>query len=154
MAPSCMNKQPWRFIAVEGESALSGLKDALETGNYWGRSAPLIFAVLTKADWDCRLDNGRDYAYFAAGMAAMNLMAQATAEGLYAHPIAGFKPLEAKAALGIPEDVVLLTLILCGRPGDPSTLNEKHRQSELSERSRKDMERIVSVDRWDERLRP
>jgi len=154
MAPSCMNKQPWRFIAVEGEETLAKLKGSLTEFNYWGKPAPLIFAVATKVEWDCRNDNERDYAYFGTGMAAMNLMTQATAEGLYAHPIAGFNPVLAKEALGIPEDVVLLTLIICGRPGDASALNEKHQQSEVSERRRKDMDRVTAVDRWNEGLRP
>ena len=153
LAPSCMNAQPWRFIAVEG-STLAALKDGLEGGNYWAKAAPLIVAVVTDRSWDAKLDAGREYAYFDTGMACMNLMAQATAEGLYAHPIAGFKPAVVKAALAIPEDHILLTLIICGWPGDPAGLNERHQQAEAAPRNRKDDALIWAVDRWVEGLLP
>jgi nitroreductase len=153
LAPSCMNSQPWRFIAVEGEN-LAALKDCLEGGNYWAKTAPLIFAVVSDLAWDARLAGGRDYAFFDTGMACMNLMTQATAEGLYAHPIAGFKPDPAKVALGIPESHVLVTLIICGWPGDKAGLNERHQASEGAERSRKPLEQVSAMDRWDARLEP
>lgn len=153
LAPSCTNAQPWRFIAVEGET-LAALKDCLEPGNYWGRTSPLIFAVVSDLAWGARLSGGRDYALFETGMACMNLMIQATAEGLYAHPIAGFKPDMAKAALGVPEAHILQTLIICGWPGDMGGLNEKHRASETAARNRKTMEQVSAMDRWDNRLSP
>jgi len=150
LAPSCMNKQPWRFVVADREPVLQELKDkALEPGNYWARLAPVIIAVVTQADLDCRLSEGRDYALFDTGMAAMNLMLQATAEGLYAHPIAGFKPVEAKTILGIPDDHILVTLVICGRPADSlDALNDRHRQSETAERGRKPLSDISSFNGW------
>lgn len=149
LAPSCMNKQPWRFVAVDAEPHLGVLKACLEPGNYWGQTSPLIFAVVTNPDLDCRLSEGRDYAYFDTGMAAMNLMIQATAEGLTAHPIAGFKPVEAKKVLDIPDDYTLLTLIICGWPSsDLSSLNEKHTLSETAPRSRKPQAELAFLQSW------
>lgn len=149
LAPSCMNKQPWRFVAVDAEPQLAALKACLEPGNYWGQPAALIVAVVSHPDFDCRLSEGRDYAFFDTGMAAMNLMIQASAEGLTAHPIAGFKPLEAKKALSIPDDHTLLTLIICGWPStDLSGLNEKHVASETSARTRKDLGEVAFLQSW------
>ena len=50
----------------------------------------------------------------------------------------------------LPEDVTLLTLVIFGYPGDVSGLNEKHKESESSERSRKPMDETVAYGKWPE----
>ena len=147
-APSCFNNQPWRFVVLTGEEELAKAKDGLSTGNYWAGKAPVIVLAVTRQDLDCRLSQGRDYAYFDLGQAVQSLILQATAEGLIAHPIAGFKPAVIKEAFSIPEGYVLLTLIIIGYPGDAAHLNEKHRQLEISERSRKPDRQVVGWNRW------
>ncbi len=154
LAPSCANSQPWRIVAVSEPERLASLKAALTPGNYWALKAPAIAAFVTSPDWDGRLDNGRDYAFFDLGMAAMNFQLQAIEEGLIVHPIAGFDPVRAKAALGIPESAVLMTLVILGFPGDSSHLNEKHLASESSARSRKPLEEVFAFDAWDPALAP
>lgn len=117
LAPSCYNNQPWRVVAAEGDS-LAALKGALAEGNAWATRAPAILAVAARESEDCRLEDGRDYALFDAGLCAMNMITQATALGLVAHPIAGYNPKKAKAALGIPGDYVLIALIVLGAKGE------------------------------------
>ena len=152
LAPSCNNNQPWRIVTVVEPARLEALKAALTPGNYWARKAPAIAAFVTQLDWDARLDGGRDYALFDLGQAAMAFQLQAVEEGLYVHPIAGFNPTIAKAALGIPESAILETLIILGWPGDPSGLSEKHQASEKSPRSRKPLEDVAAFDAWSDRL--
>lgn len=117
LAPSCFNNQPWRVVAAEGDR-LAALKGALTEGNAWATRAPAILAVAVREGDDCRLEDGRDYALFDAGLCAMNMLTQATALGLVAHPMAGYNPKKAKAALGIPGDYVLITLIALGVKGE------------------------------------
>jgi nitroreductase len=148
-APSCFNNQPWRFVVVQRREELDAVKEFLSGGNYWARKSPLIVLVLTEADLDCRLSDRRDYAFFSTGLAVENLVLQAVREGLIAHPIAGYKPEGIKHALGIPEELVLLTVVIVGYPGDESYLNEKHLQLEHSPRSRKPPEEVIRYDRWD-----
>jgi len=148
LAPSCFNNQSWRFVAVREPTALAGIKAALAEANAWARAAPLVIAAATKPSLDCRLDEGRDEALFDLGLACMNLMLQATREGLYAHPIAGFSPRKARAALAIPEDFVVAALIVCGRPGAPETLDERNRARETSGRERRPLEEVAFLDRW------
>lgn len=148
LAPSCNNNQPWRFIAVEEESVLAALKENLTPGNYWAKTAPLILLVVTKTDLDCTLSEQRDYAYFDSGMAVGNILLQATHEGLVAHPIAGFSPVEIKEAVGIPGGYTLLALVIVGYPGDESLLSEKHLQAEHQERTRKPEEQIICFNSW------
>jgi len=149
-APSCFNNQPWRFVVLTGEQELAKARNGLSSGNYWAKKAPVIVLAVTKEDLDCRLSQGRDYAYFDLGQAVQSMILQATSEGLIAHPIAGFKPAAIKEAFSIPEDHVLLTLVIIGYPGDDSHLNEKHRELEVSERSRKPDREVIGWNRWTE----
>ena len=154
LAPSCMNNQPWRILTVRDPARLAGLRPALTKGNYWALRAPAIAAFVSRLEWDARLSEGRDYAFFDLGMAAMNYQLQAVEEGLVAHPIAGFDPVAAKRALGVPEAAVLLALVVLGYPGDPAGLSDKHRESEVAPRSRKPMDEVHAFDAWDARLEP
>ncbi|MCX6098800.1 MAG: nitroreductase family protein [Candidatus Bipolaricaulota bacterium] len=148
LAPSCNNSQPWRLIVVDEPEALAQVKEALSGGNYWAKQAPVIIAVASRQDLDCALGDRRDYFLFGCGMAVGNLMIQATELGLVAHPIAGYKPEVAKAALRIPEDYVLITLVIVGRPGDPATLSDKHREIEQGPRVRRPLETVVAWNRF------
>ncbi|MBN1520283.1 MAG: nitroreductase family protein [Spirochaetales bacterium] len=152
LAPSCYNNQPWRIVAAEGQS-LEALKAALPEGNAWATRAPLIIGVAVREADDCRLDDGRDYALFDAGLCAMAMLIQATAEHLVAHPIAGYNPKKAKAALGLPSDHTLIALIVVARRGDPDgedgkLLAEWQLKSERGERQRKALDEVAAFGRW------
>jgi nitroreductase len=147
LAPSCFNNQPWRLVMVSGER-LPALKESLTPNNKWATKAPLIVVAATKPSLDCRLDGGRDYAYFGLGLAAMNLMLQATREGLYAHPIAGYSPAKAAKAVDLPEDFIPLTLIIVGRPGPNEFLSEAQMEREKSARERKPLAEVAFRDSW------
>jgi nitroreductase len=148
LAPSCNNNQPWRIVAVSGDR-LAELREALTPGNKWGTRAPLVVVLATKPSLDCRFDAGRDYAYFGLGMAAMALMLQATREGLYAHPIAGYSASKAAKAIGLPEDYVPLALVVVGKPGDGELLSEGQKERERSPRERKPLSEVAFADSWD-----
>jgi nitroreductase len=148
LAPSCFNNQPWRFLPVRRAEELEIVRANLTSGNYWARKAPLVVLVLTEPELDCRLDDRRDYALFSCGLGVENLLLQATREGLIAHPIAGFKPAPIKEALGIPQELILITLVIVGYPGEEAGLNEKHRAQEHAPRSRKPLSEVVRYERW------
>jgi nitroreductase len=148
LAPSCNNSQPWRFVVVEEPAMLDKVKEALPGGNYWAKPAPVILAVASRRDLDCTLSDSRDYFLFGCGMAVGNLMIQATSMGLIAHPIGGYKPEIVKAALGIPEPYVLITLVIVGHPGDAGQLSDKHRAIELGPRDRRPLDKVVSWNRF------
>lgn len=148
LAPSCFNNQPWRFVLVTGDDALEKVREHLPGANYWFKKAPAVVCVAVKKEDDCTLSDGRDYAFFDAGLAVMNLVLQATSEGLIAHPIAGYKPVEIKDTLGIPREYTLITLVALGYPGDEGHLNEKHLELEHSARDRKPVSEVVFRDTW------
>jgi nitroreductase len=143
LAPSCFNNQSWRFVIATGKK-LKALKESLSDGNYWARAAPAIIAVASHRDLDCKLSDKRDYFLFDCGLAVESLVLQATQMGLIAHPIAGYDPLKAKKALGIPESYVVITLVVVGRPGNADSLSEKHRELELGPRDRKRLRDVMT----------
>ena len=147
-APSCNNNQPWRFLVVTEEQPLNKIREALAGGNYWAKKAPVMVAVATKLDQDAQLSDRRDYALFDSGLASENLLLQATKEGLFAHPMAGFDPLKVKKAFLIPDDFIVITLVALGYPGESSHLSEKHRKLEGSERVRKPEPEVICYDTW------
>ncbi|MFO7850251.1 MAG: nitroreductase family protein [Spirochaetia bacterium] len=148
-APSCSNKQPWRFLLADEESARRRVAENLPGGNYWAEKAPLYVLAVTKPELDCRLKDRREYALFDVGMAVMNLQLQAVEEGLRAHPIAGFDDSGIKKAFDIPEEYILITVVVIGHPGDPSVLSEKHLESENSERVRVEKDAVIARNGWD-----
>jgi nitroreductase len=97
---------------------------------------------------------GRDLAFFELGMAAMAYQLQAVEEGLYVHPIVGFNADKAKEVLGIDAEYVLEIMMVVGHPGDIGSLNDKHRESELSSRIRKPIDKIAEYDQWSGNLVP
>ncbi|MGB5984587.1 MAG: nitroreductase family protein [Desulfobacterales bacterium] len=147
-APSCNNKQPWRLMGLSDPAVLEKIHPALAPGNYWAKKAPLIVVVATQPAFDAQLNDGRDYALYDCGLAAMTLMLQAEKEGLIAHPMAGFDPLAVKAAFDIPEEYIVINLIAVGFPGDLEGLNEKHVTMENSTRSRKPEAEVICRDSW------
>jgi nitroreductase len=148
LAPSCFNSQPWRLIAVDDPETLTAIKHAMPGANYWAKPSPLIVAVVSRRDLDCTLSDQRDYYLFGCGMAVGNLMIQATEMGLVAHPIAGYRPVAVKEVLQIPEDYVLITLVIVGHSGDVSALSDKHREIELGPRERKPLDAIAAWNRF------
>lgn len=144
LAPSCANKQPWRFVAVQDAGLLDQIRGTLSDGNYWAKKAPLIVAAWTHLDYDARLPDGREFALFDLGQAVMAFQFQAQHEGLVTHPMAGFDAVKAAAVLGLPEGAVLPVLISVSFSGPADHLNDKHREGETSPRSRKPIDEVVS----------
>jgi nitroreductase len=149
LAPSCSNNQPWRLIAVDDPATLAAVKGSLTRGNYWAKPAPLVAAVASRIDLDCRIPDGREYFLFGCGLAAMNLILQATEIGLVAHPIAGFRQREVKPALGVPDDYTVIALVIVAYPsGDLAGLSDRHREEETGPRDRRPLDQVVSWNRF------
>ncbi|MCX7949276.1 MAG: nitroreductase family protein [Treponemataceae bacterium] len=147
LAPSCYNNQPWHLVVAEG-TALTHLHEALSEGNRWARNAPVVIVLVTRPCDDCRLDEGRDYAFFDLGLCAMNMMIQATALGLVAHPIAGFNPKKVRSILGIPKEYEVVSLLVIGRRGEAEGLEEWQKRAETGPRERKNLDQVVHWNRW------
>lgn len=148
LAPSCFNKQPWRYVFTYGQEPLVGLKTALNKGNEWAHFASMIIAVFTKKDDDCIIKN-REYALFDTGLATGLLILRATELGLVAHPIAGYDEQKAKQILNVPEDSTLITIIIVGKKRTElrPEMSEGQKQSESKRPERFEFEKFAYVDR-------
>jgi len=149
LSASCFNNQPWRLVFVRGEEALKSVKSAMSKGNEWTSRAPLIIVVACREEDDCKLSDRRNYFMFDCGLAIGQLELRATELGLLAHPIAGYDPLKVKAALGIPEGYVVMTLVICGYlGGDEALLSEKQKGWERARPDRKPAGENIFLDKW------
>ncbi len=113
LAPSCFNKQPWRFVFVDDKGVLEKLFTSMSKGNEWTFDASMIIAVFSEKKLDCVIKE-RHYYLFDTGMAVGFLMLRATELGLVAHPIAGYNEEKAKSILNIPSGMRLITLVIIG----------------------------------------
>ncbi len=150
LAPSCSNNQPWRVVVCRHDGLLR-MREALNRGNAWATTAPMILVVTSKPSLDCRLNEGRDYYQFSCGLAVGQMLLRATELGLIAHPIAGYDPGKAKEACGIPVDHVVITIIICGYPGeDLSLLSEKQIAQQKERPKRLPRGEAFFSERWGE----
>lgn len=142
LAPSCFNKQPWRFTVIDDKETLKELHEGLSGGNYWMKNAPALVAVHSQKKSDCVIGD-REYYLFDTGLAIGFLLLQATQMGIIAHPAAGFKPEFFKKVLNIPENHNLIAVVALGYERDMANLNEDHQEREKSPRDRKGLEEIL-----------
>ena len=143
-APSCANKQPWRFVFVKDKEVLTQLHEALSGGNYWAKKASMLIAVHSNPEYGCII-GPKEYYLFGTGMATAQLMLSIVDKGLVA--MAGFNESLAKEILHIPKENILITIIAVGKKTDDlSKLGEKHQEIETKRSVRKPFEETAHID--------
>ncbi len=116
-APSCDNKQPWRFVFIYDEQKLSEINESFHGKNKWVNNASLLIGVFSSSDLDCKIED-REYYLFDTGIAVTYIMLRATEMGLVAHPTSYYDEKKAKQTMGIPEDMELISIIAVGKRTD------------------------------------
>ena len=149
-APSSNNEQPWRFVVASKENGTdwNRLFDCLTEGNRrWAFRAPVLVLSVARMQFE---DDGKPnrHAFHDTGLAAENLVLQATAGGLAAHQMAGFDVEKARVELKIPSGFEPVAMIAIGYPGDPAVLPERLRERELRSRSRRPIGESTFVGQW------
>lgn len=150
-APSSNNEQPWRFIVANKrhqEADWNRLFECLVEGNRkWAVRAPVLILSVASLNFE---DDGMPnrHAFHDTGLAAENLVLQATASGLVAHQMAGFDVEKARAELRIPTGYEPVAMIAVGYPGDPTVLSERLQERELQTRSRRPIGESAFSGRW------
>jgi len=146
LSASCFNNQPWRFVFVIDPTILRKLHGALSENNRWAEAASMIVAVVSRRDLDCVIKE-REYYLFDCGMATAFMILRATELGLVMHPIAGYDEGKAREILGIPVDMRLAALLICGRHAEEagSLLTAKQREGEKKRPERHPLERIMML---------
>jgi nitroreductase len=149
LAPSCYNKQPWRFVFAYHPEVLKKLFTVMSRGNEWTQQASLIIGVFSEKSLDCSVKT-REYFLFDTGMAVGFMLLKAADMGLVAHPIAGFDEDKAREILDIPPSMTLITLIIVGKKMDgiSPALDERKAEAEKERPPRLDFKRFAFIDNY------
>ena len=149
-APSSNNGQPWRFLVAtkENKTEYDRLFNCLvEANQKWAHRAPALLLSVATLQFEDGLPNR--HALHDTGMAAENLVVQATALGLVAHQMAGFRIDQARADCQIPEGYEPVAMIAVGYPGDSALLSDRLRSREAQPRVRKPLTEFVYSATWE-----
>jgi nitroreductase len=153
IAPSCSNRQPWRFIFIYQKDQLQKLFTILTPHNTWVKKASMMIAVFSNPNYDCVIKE-RKYYLFDTGLATAFIILRATELGFVAHPIAGFNEEKAKEILGIPQEMRLITLINIGKHSNSinPVLTDNMRLGEKQRPPRKDLSEFVYINEFGNQL--
>lgn len=149
-APSSSNEQPWRFVVATKNQPVDYdrlLTCLLEGNRKWAYRAPVLMLSVARMDFE---EDGRPnrHAFHDVGLATENLLLQATALGLVAHPMAGFDIEKARTELKLPSGYEPVAMTAVGYPGELSVLPDYLQQRELKPRERKPMAEIAFSGQW------
>ena len=151
-APSSYNEQPWRFIVATKEEPVEfeRLLSCLVEGNQeWAKAAPVLALGVVSLRF---ARNGKENraAVHDLGLAAANLVLEASARGLCVHQMIGILPDKARQEYGIPEGSEAWTAIAIGYRADPTNVPAELRERDLAPRQRKPLHEFVFAGRWGE----
>lgn len=149
-APSSYNEQPWSYIvATKGDpEQFQRLLSCLVEGNQvWAKAAPVLALGVVSLRFTRNAKDNRA-AVHDMGLAAGNLLLEATARGLFVHQMIGILPDKAREIYGIPEGCEAWTGIAIGYRGDATSLPDRLRERDLAPRQRKPLHEFVFTGNW------
>jgi len=139
-------RQPVRFVVgIRPGDTFDTLAGLLSRGNSYAKAASALILLCA--------DPGEDattalYSTVDAGAAAANLSIEAVARGLVCHPMAGFDADGARAAFGIPAEVLPLMVVAVGRLGDYATADPAIVERDSRPRNRLPLEQVAFAGTW------
>ena len=140
-APTWGGRQPIRFLAGRrGSVAFTTLAGLLRRGNSYAHAAGALILVCADDGPDERTAR---YALVDAGSAMANMLIEAVARGLIAHPMAGFDVDAAPGVFGLPEGLRPVMMIAVGHLGDYAQVDSAIAERDATPRHRLPLEEIV-----------
>jgi nitroreductase len=150
-APSSYNEQPWTFILAERNETAEFeriLECLVEANRAWAKNAGVVILTVVSKVFS---KNGKPNraAEHDIGLAAGNMVLQATALGLQGHQMIGIEAANARATYAIPESHEALTAIAIGYPAvvKPNS-TDPLAQRDAARRGRKPLSEIVISRTW------
>lgn len=153
-APSSYNEQPWRFVVARKQDAgrFDSLLQCLVPKNReWAKEAPVLMLSIARTRFTHSGEENR-HAFHDVGLAMGNLLAQATAEEVAVHQMAGIDADEAARRFDVPDAYEVVAAAALGYRGNPSDLAEGQQEAEVAERDRKPLSELVFGDRFGDPL--
>ena len=149
-AASSYNEQPWNYLVATRENSpefarlLSCLMDANQT---WAGAAPVLVLGIVSMRFAKNQQDNRA-AVHDLGLAAGNLVVEATARGLSVHQMIGILPDKAREIYQIPAHFEAWTALAIGYKADPAKLPAALRERDLAPRQRKPLSEFVFTGKW------
>ncbi len=125
LAPSAVNKQPWRFHIIDNDEGKSKMQECYNRD--WFKTAPMYImaSILHDEEW-VRAD-GKHHGNIDIAIAVEHLCLAATEQGLATCWVCNFDASLCKKLFCLPEDEEPAVIIPIGYPADE--LKEKKRKS-------------------------
>ena len=149
-APSSYNEQPWRYLVAtkdDPEQFQRLLSCLIEGNQIWAKAAPVLALGVVSLRFARNAQDNRA-AVHDLGLAAGNLLVEATVRGLFVHQMIGILPDKAREIYGIPEGFEAWTGMAIGYKGDPTSLPARLRERDLAPRHRKPLREFVFSGKW------
>ncbi|MBV9645699.1 MAG: nitroreductase family protein [Verrucomicrobia bacterium] len=149
-AASSYNEQPWNYIIAKKEDAdeFERLLSCLVDGNQvWAKNVSALALGISSLNF-ARNNKPNRAAIHDLGLAAGNLVLEATSRGLAVHQMIGILPDKARELYSIPEGYEPMTGIAIGYADDPINLPEELRTRDAARRPRKSPKEFIFRGKW------
>ncbi len=124
-APSCYNKQPWKYVFVGRKDAMrKAVEGALALGNGWAKKAAYIVVAGADPKEACE-SNGIQYYAYDLGLSVMSLAIEAEHLGLRTHQMAGWDGAKMAKAAGFPANCMVVVVFALGYETDAKKIWDK-----------------------------
>ena len=149
-AASSFNEQPWTYLVATQENPEQFhqlLSCLVEFNQVWAKAAPVLALGVVSRRF---AHNGQvnRAAVHDLGLAAGNLLVEATARGLWVHQMLGILPDKARQIFEIPDGYEAWTGLAIGYWGDPATLPDDLQERDRTLRQRKPLHQFVFSGKW------
>jgi len=149
-AASSYNEQPWNYLVATRENSAEFerlLSCLVEANQVWAKKAPVLVLAIVSLHFSRNNQDNRA-AVHDLGLAAGNLLAEATTRGLSVHQMIGILPDKAREIYHIPEHFEAWTAMAIGYKADPTELPDALRERDMAPRQRKPLNKFVFTGQW------
>ena len=132
LAPSAVNKQPWRILLIESEEKRQQLQNCYD--REWFKQAPLYLIVCgNHAESWKRAEDGKDHVDVDVAILTEHLCLAAAEQGLGTCWVCNFNVARCKQLFNLPEDLEPIVLLPLGYPADESVFEGEKKRKALAE---------------------
>jgi nitroreductase len=149
-AASSFNEQPWTYLVATKDNPdqfQQLLSCLIEFNQVWAKAAPVLALGIVNLR-SARTGEVNRAAVHDLGLAAGNLLVEATARGIVVHQMLGILPEKARQLFAIPDGYEAWTGLAIGYRGDPMHLPEGLQERERRPRQRKPLHQFVFSGTW------
>ena len=132
LAPSAVNKQPWRILLIESEEKRQQLQNCYD--REWFKQAPLYLIICGNhvESWK-RAEDGKDHVDVDVAILTEHLCLAAAEQGLGTCWVCNFNVARCKQLFDLPDDLEPIVLLPIGYPVEKSAFAGEKKRKALTE---------------------